>query len=239
MTDKGYARIVQAKFKSSENPVQQARISGHGSVRSAVASGDQSFFDNELTDPTFHDFVGRAYASSDGVSFRVNPVTGEREMMIAGTRTMGQWGLNLLDTALYGTDKVLEEGRTILKKGFKAETGINLPVSDEHIKFFQKLDLPRQRKEAYYARLAADRGVDVVYGHSRGGAMAADLELDSPTTRVGLDAAMLLASNVDTINLNEGGGYNPLGLFDAAIGLTGKRNVHMDESTFAPHQVWL
>lgn len=228
---KTYALQTQEKFKQGLTPGARAKIEGHGNVGSQL--GDRYFVAAELSDPNFHDFVGRAYGSNDGVAYRINPITGEKEMMIAGTRTMGQWGLNLLDTALYGGDKAIAKGKGMIRHPFKTVIGT---APKEHVKLLQKFDLPRKRKEAYYARLARNNGVDVVYGHSRGGAMAADLDFDG--TKVGLDAAMLLADNTDVYNFNEGGSLNPTGLFDAAIGLTGEKNVTMDLSTWSPHQVW-
>lgn len=233
---KFHAQAVQQIFKGKENIYTRAKIEGHNdSMSNIVGSHDRDKLAAELSDPSFSDFVGRAYASDSGVSFRINPETGDKEMMIAGTRTMGQWGLNLLDSALYGGEKILNKGIGLLREDVMVETGVYLPEPPK-INFLHKLDFPRTRKQHYYERIARDNGVDVIYGHSRGGAMVADMDFDG--TKVGLDAAMLISSDTDMLNIEEGGGYNPLGLFDEAIGYTGEDNMHMDLSTWKPHQVW-
>jgi len=233
--NKDYAAFMQQIYHSREQPINKTvRTSG---VQDAAKAKDKKFFADEMSDPSFHDFIARSYASDSGYAIRINPRTGEKEMVIAGTRTMGQWGLNLADMVLYGGDKLIDQGVGILKKTIRYETGLNIPTT-EHIKFLSRLDRPRQKKEKYYHDIALSNGVDVIYGHSRGGAMAADIARESGATAIGLDAAMSIATNTNTLNLEEGGGANPLGLFDEIIGLTGEDNIHMDLSPWSPHQVW-
>ena len=160
--------------------------------------------------PSFRHFAKAAYDAKDGYSIRVNPQTNKREMFIAGTRDLKQWVLNAFDSLLH-------------VHGF----------GDIEI-----LDPWRFKKQNELGKIAVNNNVEVVYGHSRGGAIAADMPLSECTQRVGLDAAMIMANNKDMINLNEGGGINPMGLFDAYIGQTGRNNVTVDYSTFTPHKVW-
>lgn len=163
-----------------------------------------------IAHPSFQCFAKSAYASKDGYSIRTNPVTKKKEMFIAGTRDIGQWALNAYDGLLhaYGFGDIL---------------------------IFNPWRFNKQNK---LGQIAFNYGIDVVYGHSRGGAITADMPLPPCTQRVGLDAAMMLAANKNIINLNEGGGLNPLGLFDQYIGQTGRNNVTVDYSPYKPHRVW-
>lgn len=190
---------------------------------------DKSFISDTLGDPAFSNFAAEAYAASDGYSIRINPATGEKEMFVAGTRDAQQWGLNALDTALYGADSFI--------KGLEDELDpLNIFKKDHNVKFFEKIDAPRQATQKRMTKVAKDSGVERVYGHSRGGAIVADMKFSGD--KVGLDSAQLLANNKDMVNYYEGGGYNPLGLFDEGIGFTGKDNRHLDLSTWSVHKTW-
>lgn len=159
---------------------------------------------------SFRNFAKEAYTSEEGYSIRVNPVTNKREMFIAGTRDLNQWALNIYDGLLH-------------------LNGLGM---------IQIFDPWRFEKQNKLGRIAALNAVDIVYGHSRGGAIAADMPLPECTQRVGLDAAMILSTNKNMINLNEGGSLNPTSLFDKYIGQTGKKNITIDYSPFSPHKVW-
>lgn len=163
-----------------------------------------------IADPSFKNFAKKAYDSKDGYSIRTNPHTNKTEMFVAGARDLSQWAMNLYDGVLHQSDL--------------GEIGVLNPW---------RLD-----KQNHLGRIAQDNYIDVVYGHSRGGALAADMPLSECTQRVGLDAAMMIAANKDIVNLSEGGGVNPLGLFDEYIGQTGQKNVTVDFSPWYPHKVW-
>lgn len=200
---------------------------------------------NHLKDPNFATFVKAAYDAPEGYSIRINPATGKKEMMVAGTRDANQWVLNAVDSGLYLGDKAIKTlGNAAVTAAYDAAEEI-FPLAHvfpkPHIKgvhLLERADPWRQTKQKYYAQIAKENGVDLVYGHSRGGALVADMSLPRGVQKVGLDAAMLIAHNTGMLNINEGGGLNPLGLFDEAIGLTGKENVTFDASTFSPHKVW-
>lgn len=163
-----------------------------------------------LNHPSFRDFARHAYSVESGYAIRRSPITGKIEMFVAGTRSRGQWALNIFDAALYNyTDPV-----------------------------FHVLDPWRVAKQRELTNAVLSYGVQVVYGHSRGGALVADLKLPDIVQKVGLDAAMVLAKNKSMLNLNEGGGFNPMGKFDEMIGRTGLKNVTVDYSPFSPHKVW-
>jgi len=194
-----------------------------------------------VSHPDFKYFAKDAYKSKDGYSIRFNPETGQKEMFIAGTRHASQWALNVIDGVLYTADSAASATVNDVVGGFLSEIGIPEklhPHVESHL--FSKLDRPRVKKEKFFADIAEKEGVDVVYGHSRGGAMAADLDVD--TQKIGLDAAMMIAHDKHALNLYEG--YegmeipNPMGIFDEVIGATGENNVHFDASYFSPHKVW-
>lgn len=208
-------------------------------------TGDDSVeaLQTTLKDKNFGRFVEAAYEAPEGYAIRINPYTGKKEMMIAGTRHSTQWLLNAMDSGLYGGDKLMKTGANfVLDNTINRVTdpvGELLPKAHiKGVKLLENVDIPRKQKERYYTQIAKENNVDVVYGHSRGGAMVADMKLPKGTQKVGLDSAMLIAHHTGMKNLNEGGGWNPLGLFDRAIGLTGKDNVTFDASTFSPHKVW-
>lgn len=90
----------------------------------------------------------------------------------------------------------------------------------------------REEEEKRIGRAAIENNPQVVYGHSRGGALLADMVLPPCMQKVGLSAAMSIARNKDMLNLNEGV------TFDAAIGVTGNNNVKVDFSPEHIHKVW-
>jgi len=236
-TNRSNADRAQALFMSKLQPQdQQIMKSGHFGEK--ISRDNIGAIEHELGGTEFKKFVNEGYAAEDGYSIRINPNTGQKEMFIAGTRNAAQWGLNALDSVLYGADKVISAGVNATERAFMKEIFHKdvapVPVN---LKLFSRLDRPRENKTKFYEQIAKDEGVEVIYGHSRGGAMVADMNVPG-VEKVGLDAAMLIARNTDELNINEGGGYNPLGAFDALIGLTGQDNVHYDASGWSPHKVW-
>ena len=235
---KSTAQRAEASFMSKLQP-QDQEIMKSGHYGEKVSRDNVSAIEADLSGAGFKDFVADGYAAKDGYSIRYNPKTGQKEMFIAGTRNAAQWGLNVLDSALYGLDKAISTGvntteRLFMEDLLHKDVGTPVPVN---LKLFSRLDIPRHKKEKFYEQIAKDEGVEVIYGHSRGGAMMADMDVPG-VEKVGLDAAMLISHDTDTLNINEGGGYNPLGLFDELIGLTGKDNVHFDASGWSPHKAW-
>lgn len=146
---------------------------------------------------SFQAFSDRAYKNKSGYAIRINPITGEKEMFIAGTRNKWDWAANLVE--------VKYQGRLFYRK----------------------------RAVAKYQRIADREGVSVIYGHSRGGALVADMRTkDKGVRKYGLDAAMLLANNRDKGMKN----YRNAGTFDKAIGLTGTNVTQIKTGRF--HKVW-
>ena len=179
----------------------------------AAKNGKHELFNVTLSQTSFDDFAKEAYDDgNDGYAIRINPLTGDKEMFIAGTKPPGhgQWALNLWDMPWYNLSHIT---------GWEG---------------FERMDPFRYRKTKYFERIAKEAGVDVIYGHSRGGAIVADMDVPSNITKVGLDAAMVIAADKDTLNLQE---FGVSGLFDKVIGMTGDENVDFD---LGPkfHSVW-
>ena len=192
--------------------------------------------DNEikqtLSHKSFNDFASRAYSNRDGYAIRINPVTGKREMFIAGTRTKSDWFWNVADSVLYGGDKAISYGKQTWSNFFKKDHD---KVS--HTEFFSRFDKNRHEKELLYSEIARHNKIDTVFGHSRGGAYVADLALDHDQQRIGLDSAMIIARNKDLHNIKQGG-LNPTTYFDTAIGVTGRDNVTYQTDKWAIHRTW-
>lgn len=179
---------------------------------------------DRLNDPTFNEFANVAYASKEGYAIRTNPTTGETEMFIAGTRNGYDWISNMLEV------------RPPKTKYFERNVFAHLADGEEA--YIGHHATPwRKEAQEHYALIAMENNVDIVYGHSRGGAIVADMELPDNVEKIGLDAAMVIADNKDMLNYYEAGpGQGGKGLewiksrFDAGIGLSGKKNRHMNLS---------
>lgn len=197
---------------------------------SFVNAQDYDSVKTTLNDPSFNDFANSAYTAERGYAIRVNPITGQKEMFIAGTRTAQDWASNLLELSPKGTELI---GRNVINFGIDLEdtwgSGHATPW--------------RKRAQHEYENIVTDEHVDVIYGHSRGGAIVADMQVSDDIQKVGLDAAMIIADNKDMVNYYEAGEESGRGWtwvksrFDAGIGLTGKDNIHMNLSKKF-HHVW-
>ena len=176
-------------------------------------NGHYELMEVSLGQDSFDEFAKEAYDdANDGYSIRVNPLTGDKEMFIAGTKPPGhgQWLLNVWDMPWYNMTHLT------------GWTG------------FERMDPWRYQRTKDFSRIAREQGVDVIYGHSRGGAIVADMDVPPYVTKVGLDAAMAIAADKDTLNLQE---FGLSGMFDKVIGLTGEENFNFD---LGPkfHSVW-
>lgn len=179
----------------------------------------------------FKDLVNDAYNSRDGYSISKNPDTGELEMFIAGSRNEFDWKSNAYDYVAYNSERymspLLDE---IWKKEFEqpAELRPNLTW----------FDVPRKYREWKLGRIARNNNIQVIYGHSRGGAILADMNAGE-ARKVGLDAAMSIADNLDMQNYFEFGIQNKSKskYFDQLIGYPGRNNEYMNLGP-VPHQVW-
>lgn len=204
---------IHAPYNSE---IQNSEITGVGEPNHAAIR-------QSLGDSSFNDFANAAYTSSEGYSLRVNPNTGEREMFIAGTRSVFDWVSNALEV------------RVPKEKFFSKHIFADLADS-EHKGVGHHATPWRKHAQEHYENIVRDEQVDVIYGHSRGGAIVADMHLPPNVQKVGLDAAMVIADEKDMLNYYEAGPDSGKGWtwiksrFDAGIGLSGKNNQHLNLS---------
>lgn len=88
----------------------------------------------------------------------------------------------------------------------------------------------RRDQKKYLDKLAKKKQVDVVYGHSRGGAVVSDMEGDFD--RVGLSAAMAIAKDKNMKNFHTGS------RFDKMIGVRGRNNIRTNVAGKNVHRPW-
>ena len=148
-----------------------------------------------------------------GYSIRWNPHTGQKEMYVAGSQGWKDWLLNAVDTVYYGAEKIFGKE---LDAVWTAETDLP-PNTRPNLTQF---DFYRNERSKKLSKIAKEEGVAVVYGHSRGGAVVADLDFTG--RKVGVDAAMIIANNKDMEN------YHRQSVFDEILGATGKNNIPVD-----------
>lgn len=126
-------------------------------------------FGNAFYDDQLKRGFNKAYESKDGYAVLKNPVSGENEMFVRGTKTGGEWLQNVVEAlpneivAAIPALKPLTSGSRGVRKGYA-----------------KRLDYVRKQT-----------GSKVVYGHSRGAAVVADMT--SKVKKVGVDGAMLIA----------------------------------------------
>lgn len=152
---------------------------------------------SRMSDTGFSSFVEESYSNPEGYAIRWNPRTHKKEMMIAGTRSGRDWLANLGDT--------LWERNNL---GFQRTPWM-------------------ERAMKKYEAIARREGVSVIYGHSRGGAIVADMKFKGD--KVGLNAAMLMGHNKTMTNYRGGS------MFDKVLATGGKKNIYK-RSKF--HKVW-
>lgn len=154
-------------------------------------------------------FKEAAYASPDGYAIRVNPVTGDKEMFIAGTHSpltkkgRHEWGMNLA----MGFRKITPEWFDIF-----SEVGEGS---------FEEIYRDAKAKE----EIAESDGVVVVYGHSQGAAKVSWFD-KTKFKRVGLNGASFIAEGSDLMNI-KGDSY-----FDRGISTPGKKEYVDYKSSF-------
>lgn len=167
----------------------------------------QARWDSFLEDSNMTDFMADSYESGDGYVIRLNPLTGKKEMMIAGThpatsvKGAKEWVQNLMEA----TENVVGRNR--------------LSTHSEHHrnKFADRL-----------IDIAQEEDVEVVYGHSRGAAIAS--HFPEEFTVIGIDGASSIGERRPYINLIQSRG--PLGTFDNIIASGHKGNVRLKGKGF-------
>lgn len=161
---------------------------------------DQNYWKSYIKKSELNDLWAAAYASPAGMAKRVNPVTGKKELFIAGTRSDVNWAQNIAETAYI---KAGELGDAIEE---------HVPMADKNkaklLKgFMQTVLYPGGVSKQLSAseggemnEMIQDEDIDVVYGHSRGASYFSFI--DDDVVKVGLDGAEILTSgDTDYVNL--------------------------------------
>jgi hypothetical protein len=191
----------------------------------AVYSHNTAILQETVRDKSFDKFAREAYASPEGYAIRINPYNGEREMFVAGTRNPGDVASNLIELANAGLLDApgVKEAYHSFAKAHEL-----FPGSGHFTGFYSRATGWRRHAGNKYARIAADEQVSTIYGHSRGGAIVADM--DTKATKVGLDSAVVISDNKDMINIRQDR------WFDHLIGITGTNDEIWSHNKF--HEVW-
>lgn len=205
----------------------------------AGKSGDASYWAEFLGKADFSSFRAQAYSNPDGLAIRVNPVTGDKELMIAGTRSPLEWWQNLQETAsseFEGLERAAEWKGTYDKAGLAAEGAYGEAVDpmgafimNEAGNVLGTSTEIRDQFSRYIDTVIAREHVTVVYGHSRGAATASGLQ--SNVTIIGLDGAMEIAhpgSNFLNIRQPAGQGYG----VDALLGGRYENSIYLKDRAF-------
>lgn len=194
-------------MRNFADQVRRAKLEKTDPLRHAIDEDDVDYLVGYVRNDNFNDFALRAYSSKNGYAIRRNPVTGDTEMFIAGSRSGGDWASNLLEGINTG---LLTDGLT----------GIELPELDPFGRKWQRGMNWRRDAARRYDEIAQRNGVDVTYGHSRGGAIIGDMKYGG--RKVGLDSAQIISDDPSNLNLEDGR------WFDAILGMRGEHNLYAD-----------
>lgn len=167
-------------------------------------------------------FKDQAYVNPDGIAIRINPVTGYKELFIAGSRTRGDWYQNIAETGASLFHKISKflEIKGLYDKGVKAfqydaealdPTGAIIMESTQNV--FDTSSTARDNYSDYIDSIIRKNDIEVVYGHSRGSAIMSGLHSD--VIKIGIDGATFIGhEDQDFVNLvqptNEGFAFDKL-----------------------------
>lgn len=139
--------------------------------------GDPGYWDRFFRESKMADFGAEAYKNKWGYAIRTNPTTGNKEMFLSGSRTVGDWGSNIVEAV----DLIpgVQWGPAVFSEELRHDYALRLDDVIER------------------------EGVVVVYGHSRGGAVVSDLK--SNVKIIALDGATNIGSKRDIFNISTDG----------------------------------
>lgn len=151
--------------------------------------------------------VAQSYKNPDGVYIRTNPETGYKEMFVRGT-TFKHFGYEWFQNTTEGAMRLFEKAANFMN------------VNEHNVKSAEHLvNNIRDNYSDYVEHLAESNNVDVIYGHSRGGAVISKLDGEKYKL-IGLDAATAIGyENSDLLNIRANQ------IFDKGIGLGHKNEV--------------
>lgn len=157
-------------------------------------------FNNPGADKHLGVGVSESYSNPKGYSIQINPYTGDKEMFVRGTtfkRAGIEWAQNALESPFA-----------------KA-----LPGPGPFLHNLSKFG--RQRHADYLSDIARKEGVTVVYGHSRGAGLVADMYVPR-ARKVGLDGAFVITDRRKTHGMVN---YRQKQVFDWGIGLKAPKTI--------------
>lgn len=180
---------------------------GYGSARIAANNRLGDDIIQRMRIDGFEGLGKSAYANPKGYSIRYNPITGDKEMFIAGSKSMIDYHKGHLPTI---NPKGVGDWLSNAGEGLNAliiDVGHLNPEVAEWLERGEKMTGQKAQKGFWWRREAARRydkiaeqeGVDIVYGHSRGAAVLSDMRFTGP--KVGLDGALSLADHNDVWNI--------------------------------------
>lgn len=180
-----------------------------------VSEEARAYWDDYLEKSKMSEFLTAAYENPNGYAIRVNPITGNKEMMIAGTRNRGDFSIR---------DWVQN-----VAEGIHHIPLIEDIVGEERWGAVDALgtysEARRDEGSKRYEAIAEEEGVEVVYGHSRGAAVMSGM--NGPWESVGLDGASYIGHHKSYTNIVQKGG-----LFDRAIAIGHKGNIGVRNRRF-------
>nr|BAP99815.1 hypothetical protein [Chaetoceros tenuissimus DNA virus type-II] len=161
---------------------------------------DEKYFKSYMKESELSDLWAAAYASPAGMAKRVNPLTGKKELFIAGTRNDVNWAQNFAEM---GHTKVTQFGDAIEEHVPMADKGKAKLLKGFMQTVFFPGGISKQLSAAEGVeinQMILDEDIDVVYGHSRGASYFSFI--DDSVTKIGLDGAEVLTSDdTDYVNL--------------------------------------
>lgn len=184
-----------------------------------VSEEARDYWDGFLEKSKMSEFLTAAYDNPNGYAIRVNPLTGKKEMMIAGTRNRGDfsirdWTQNIAE-GIHHTPYGKELTEAFMGEG----------AWDKFDFIGSYSESKRDEGSARYEAIAREENVDVVYGHSRGAAVMSGM--NGPWESVGLDGASYIGHHKSYTNI-----VQKKGIFDRMIGAGHKGNIGVRDVGF-------
>lgn len=204
---------------------------------------EPQYWESFLDDSDINTFKTQAYVNPDGIAIRTNPITGRKELFIAGSRTSRDWMQNIAEGVDHSWDRVnavmttlgtAEKAKIVYDaegwakaKAFDPSGAI---IMEESHNVFQSSTVARDSYAAYIDDIIREEDVEVVYGHSRGAAIMSGLKED--VVMIGLDGSTFIShDDADFINLVQEpveGSFS----FDKLISTGYKNNVQLSGRAF-------
>ena len=157
--------------------------------RGAIKEMNTNAFMKNVHSTNFDAFAEKAYSTATGINIRRNPVTGEMEMFVSGSRNGVDWLNNFAQSDLV-SDYLQPKGNApagaVPQFDFPSLRDRVIPRSKQ-----AQQHIGDEKYVAYLDAMAKKYHIDVVYGHSRGYMYIERMR--APVAKVGLDGAVFLS----------------------------------------------